>query len=188
VTNLLYNGQGTCISAIDGVLIETKLPTKKEMKHPNDYHSGHKKQIGLNVQAIGDSRLHFMSLSCCCPGKTNDWMAYLRSTMSTQIDNLPPLYYIVRDAAYVNSEHLLVPHLGTSLNQREDAYTFYSSQLRIHIKQACWMVGYLLAPISCATMSLANINSGHTISAYMNAMLADFLHIQMETQHLITVR
>jgi hypothetical protein len=77
-----------------------------------------------------------MSLSCRCPGKTNDWMAYLRSTMSTQIDNLPALYYIVGDTAYVNSEHLLAPYPGTNLNQREDAYNLYSSQLRIRIEQA----------------------------------------------------
>jgi hypothetical protein len=56
--------------------------------------------------------------------------------MSTQIDNLPPLYYIVGDAAYVNSEHLHVPYPGTNLNQREDAYNFYLSQLRIRIEQA----------------------------------------------------
>ncbi len=126
----------TCIGALDGALIETKSPTKKETKRPNDYRSGHKKQIGLNVQAICDAKLRFMSLSCRCPGKTNDWMAYLRATMSTQIDNLPPLYYIVGDAAYVTSEHLLVPYPGTNLDQREDAYNFYLSQLMIRIEQA----------------------------------------------------
>jgi hypothetical protein len=56
--------------------------------------------------------------------------------MSTQIDNLPALYYIVGDAAYVNSEHLLAQYPGTNLNQREDAYNLYSSQLRIRIEQA----------------------------------------------------
>jgi hypothetical protein len=126
----------TCIAALDGILFQTKAPTKKETKRPNDYRSGHKKQIGLNVQAICDAMLRFMSLSCRCPGKTNDWMAYLRAEMSTQVDNLPSSYYILGDAAYVNSEHLLVPYPGTNLNQREDAYNFYLSQLRIRIEQA----------------------------------------------------
>jgi hypothetical protein len=127
----------TCIGAIDGILIETRSPTKNETMRPNDFRSGHKKQIGLNVQAICDARLRFMAISCRCPGKTNDWMAYLRSTMSERTDNLPPPFYIVGDAAYVNSEHLLVPYPGgTFLDQREDAYNLYLSQLRIRIEQA----------------------------------------------------
>jgi hypothetical protein len=79
-----------CIGAIDGILIDTRSPTKNETMRPNDFRSGHKKQIGLNVQAICDVRLHFMAISCHCPGKTNDWMAYLMSTMSEQTDNLLP--------------------------------------------------------------------------------------------------
>jgi DNA-directed RNA polymerase specialized sigma24 family protein len=125
-----------CIGALDGILIETLSPSRRDSKRPNDFRSGHKKRIGINVQAICDADLRFLLLSCKCPGKTNDWKAFKRSVISDLVSSLPPGYYILGDAAYINSEHLLVPYPGTNLPQREDAYNFYLSQLRIRIEMA----------------------------------------------------
>ena len=87
--------------------VETFLPTKRETKRRNDYWSGHKKRIGLNVQALCDAQLRFLLISVLCPGKTNDWSAYGKSVMKQKVESLPDGFHILGDAAYVNSEHLL---------------------------------------------------------------------------------
>jgi hypothetical protein len=86
----LLNG---CIGALDGIFIRTRCPTAKETTKARDYYSGHKKAIGLNVQALCDSQLRFMHVSIICPGKTNDLKAYELSNVKDLVDSLPPGYY-----------------------------------------------------------------------------------------------
>jgi hypothetical protein len=128
--------QQTCIGALDGILVETYLPKKRETQRRNDYRSGHKKRIGLNVQALCDAKLRFLLISVLCPGKTNDWSAYGKSVMRNLVEALPEDFYILGDAAYVNSEHLLAPYPGKKLEGREDTFNYYQSQLRIRIEMA----------------------------------------------------
>jgi hypothetical protein len=128
--------QQTCIGALDGILVETLLPTKRETKRRNDFRSGHKKRIGLNVQALCDTKLRFLLVSCICPGKTNDWSAYSKSIIRQLVEELPDGFYIMGDAAYVNSEHLLTPFPGKNLDEREDSFNFFQSQLRIRVEMA----------------------------------------------------
>jgi len=45
----------TVIGMLDGILVKTISPSMKETKRPDDYRSGHKKAIGLNVQAMCDA-------------------------------------------------------------------------------------------------------------------------------------
>jgi hypothetical protein len=126
----------TVIGMLDGILISTRSPTKRETKRPDDYRSGHKKKIGLNCQAICDSTLRFLFVSVQSPGKTNDLKAYRMSKLCDLIEGLPEGYMCGGDNAYVNSEHLLVPFPGQQLPQRKDAFNFFLSQLRIRIENA----------------------------------------------------
>jgi DDE superfamily endonuclease len=92
-----------CVGALDGILIKTRAPTKKETTRITDFYSGHKKAIGLNAQVICDARKRVLYLSVLCPGKTNDLVAYQSSNLSSLIEGLPDGYYAVGDNAYVNS-------------------------------------------------------------------------------------
>lgn len=49
-----------CVGAIDGILIQTRVPLLKETVHVQDYFSGHKKTVGLNVQVVCDAKLQVM--------------------------------------------------------------------------------------------------------------------------------
>ncbi len=88
------------------------------------------------MQALCDAKLRFLLISVLCPGKTNDWSAYGTSVMRNLVEALPNGFYILGDAAYVNSEHLLAPYPGKSLEGREDTFNYYQSQLRIRIEMA----------------------------------------------------
>ena len=60
------------MGALDGLLVQTRKPNKSETPKQDDYYSGHKKAVGINVQAVCDARLRFLFVSVLCPGKTND--------------------------------------------------------------------------------------------------------------------
>jgi hypothetical protein len=124
-----------CIGAIDGILIKTRAPTKKETVRVTDFYSGHKSTVGLNVQVVCDARKRIIFLSVLCPGKTNDLVAYESSKVASLIEGLPAGFYAVGDNAYVNSNHLLVPFPGKLSNtDPRDAFNFYLSQLRVRVE------------------------------------------------------
>jgi hypothetical protein len=124
-----------CIGAIDGIIIKTRSPTNAETVRVTDFYSGHKKTVGLNVQAVCDARKRIIFLSVLCPGKTNDLVAYESSSISTLIEALPEGYYGIGDNAYVNSHHLLVPFPGKlSHADPRDAFNFYLFQLQVRVE------------------------------------------------------
>ena len=154
-----------CVGAIDGILIRTKKPTRKETICVDDFFSGHKKDVGLNMQAVCDAKLRFTFISVMCPGessnnvpriqyqlqaihlhshsictgagKTNDYKAYVSSCIKDLIESLPEGYFVVGDNAYVNTNHMLVPYPGKlSFQSKEDTFNFYMSQLRVRIENA----------------------------------------------------
>ena len=126
----------TVVGMLDGILIGTLSPSKKEATNQDDYRSGHKKRIGLNCQAMCDAKLRFIFVSVLCPGKTHDLTAYEHSRLSKLVESLPEGYFCGGDNAYVNSEHLIVPLPGRALSEEDDAFNFYFSQLRIRIECA----------------------------------------------------
>jgi hypothetical protein len=70
-----------------------------------------------------------------CPGKVNDLRAFEASSIQDKVQQLPDLFFIVGDNAYICSEHLLVPFPGGhSVNSREDSFNYYLSQLRCRIE------------------------------------------------------
>lgn len=123
-----------CVGAIDGILIRTRAPTRRETTRVRDFFSGHKKTVGLNVQVVCDAKLRIMFVSAA-PGKTNDWRAYSNAKVSTLIESLPPGFYVLGDNAYMCSDHMLVPfpgRLGTG--DPKDTFNFYLSQLRVRVE------------------------------------------------------
>jgi len=63
-------------------------------------------------------------------------MAYTGSKMSQAVDKLPDGYYILGDAAYPLSDHLLTPYPGQGLSPEKDSFNLYLSQLRVKVEQS----------------------------------------------------
>lgn len=141
-----------CIGAIDGLLIKTRPPSKRETVRGIDFYSGHKKAVGLNAQVLCDAKKRVVYLSVRCPGKTNDLLAYQASNLSSLIEGLPDGYFVVGDNAYVNTNHLLVPFPGQiSSTDPRDAFNFYLSQLRVRVENCFALIvgrwGVLWGPL-----------------------------------------
>ena len=92
-----------------------------EAKKGSDFRSGHKKQTGLNMQAVCDANLQFVFASVKCPGKINDINAYRHSILSTWVEELPEDYFVSGD----NANHLLSTFPGHDFGSHKDS--FYSS-------------------------------------------------------------
>jgi hypothetical protein len=95
----------------------------------------------LNCQAICDSKLRFLFFAVIAPGQTNDAVAYELTNLRDVIEKFAPGAFIAGDAAYLLTEHLLVPYTGTDKqNPDKDSYNFYLSQLRIRIEMSFGML------------------------------------------------
>eukprot|EP00953_Heterococcus_sp_UTEX-ZZ885_P020783 11626-Heterococcus_DN1.PRE.3 len=129
VDNPIFVG---CIGAVDGLFIESHAPSlTKTNGLQRRYYSGHKNKYGLNVQAVCDSKLRFMTMSCLCPGGTNDIVAWRKSKAAEKLEALPLGWYIVGDAAYMCSDHMLTPYSQAFCPSVEDTYNYFQSQIRI---------------------------------------------------------
>jgi hypothetical protein len=131
-----------CLGAIDGFFQPTICPTVLEScGFPRSYYSGHYQSTGLNCQAICDSKLRFLFFAVIAPGQTNDAVAYELTNLRDVIEKFAPGAFIAGDAAYLLTEHLLVPYTGTDKqNPDKDSYNFYLSQLRIRIEMSFGML------------------------------------------------
>ena len=131
-----------CCGVIDGLLQKTISPTIKETANVRAFYSGHYEHYGLNCQGVCDSRLCFMYFRIVGPGSMNDNVAiHLAWNLIKVIEGLPFGCYMIGDAAYTLTEHLLIPFSGPSRDQAQhDTYNFYLSQLRIRIEMAFGML------------------------------------------------
>ena len=127
-----------CVGAIDGYFQRVQAPCRKEVGNVEAYYSGHYEDYGVNCQACVKSDLLFMYFGVVSPGSTNDNVSYPMAVgLRTAVDSLPPGLYCVADAAYTLEESLLIPFTGLDRNDKaQDAFNFYLSQLRIHVKMA----------------------------------------------------
>jgi len=134
-TNNVMRG---CVGALDGLLARINQPSNAECEgNPRSYHSGHYNDYGLNVQAICDARLRFLFFAVAAPGGTGDLVAYEFLSIRDIIEGLPDGIYIVADAAYMLSEHVLVPFTGGDRQAADfDTFNYFLSQLRIRIEMA----------------------------------------------------
>lgn len=144
-----------CVGAIDGFFQPTACPSMKESEgFPRSYYSGHYQSYGINCQAMCDARLRFHLFAVVAPGQTNDAVAYEATGLHDIIDKFPSGLYIVGDAAYVLTEHLLVPFTGSCRQDADkDSYNFFLSQLRIRIEMS---FGLLTTKWRCLRKKLEN--------------------------------
>jgi hypothetical protein len=126
-----------CIGALDGMLLLIQTPTRKGASNVQQFFSGHYQQMELNVQALVDSNLQFLCVGILKGGRSSDYKSYMQSTLMSWIETLPPWFFVAGDNAYVCTEHLLTPFMGSnSLNPDNDSYNFFFSQLRRCIEMA----------------------------------------------------
>lgn len=127
-----------CVGAMDGLFKTIKLPSIADSKgNQRAFFSGHYNDYGLNVQAICDARLRFLFFAIAAPGKTGDQVAYELLPIRDIIESLPDGLYIVADAAYMLTDHVLVPFTGGDRQFPEkDTFNYFLSQLRIRIEMA----------------------------------------------------
>jgi len=117
-----------CIGALDGYLHLIRTPSRKESLNVRQYFSGHYQRMGLNVQAMVDSKLRFMYAAILKGGRSSDYKSYLKSSLMSWIESLPPWYFVAGDNAYVCTEHLLTPFMGSSCyNTENNTYSFFLS-------------------------------------------------------------
>lgn len=131
---LLYG----CVGALDGFFQRTNKPSKKAVSNVLAYYSGHYESYGVNCQACVTSDLQFSYFGVVSPGSTNDNISYpLADGLKDVIEKLPLGLYMVGDAAYTLTEHLLVPFTGADrLDPAQDAFNYFLSQLRIRVEMA----------------------------------------------------
>ena len=61
-----------CVSAIDGLLVHIRTPSKKEAKNVRSFFSGHYQTYGMNIQAACDHLCRFTFLGVAGPGVMSD--------------------------------------------------------------------------------------------------------------------
>jgi hypothetical protein len=152
-----------CVGAIDGFFQPTKCPNVKETNgNVRAYFSGHYARYGLNCQAVCDSDLRFLFFGVMGPGNKSDQIAYELTGLQAIFELLPIGLFIAADAAYIVTEHVLIPFVGSQRQDRtKDAFNFFLSQLRIRIENSFgllttkWRI--LRRPLECSLKTNALI-------------------------------
>jgi hypothetical protein len=135
-------GFDVCVGAIDGILIWTEQPRKKDsdaMKcGAKRFFCGRKHKFGFNMQAICDAKGNFLQVWIKNPGSSSDYICYVRSKFYDKL--LTPGFLaeglaLFGDNAYVASTFMVVPYKGARKGPKDD-FNFYQSQLRINIECA----------------------------------------------------
>ena len=120
-----------CVGAINGFLLLIKTPSQNESANVRSYFSGHYQAMGLNVQAMCDSKCRFTYVGIKAPGRSSDVNAYRKTALMKWVENLPPWVFAIGDIASVCSEHLLTLFCGSQrLFPDHDNYNFFLSQVR----------------------------------------------------------
>ena len=126
-----------CVGAIDGLAIKTRTPSRVLYKNTARFMSGSKKMVCINMQAVCQSDLRFVAVTCKPVGCTNDAIAFETSSLRDVCQSLPFPYHWLGDNAY--TESMMVPYPGQNLHKSQpylEAFNFYQSQLRITIECA----------------------------------------------------
>jgi hypothetical protein len=75
------------------------------------------------------------------PGTVSDQVAHEDTGLSNLIESLPPGLFIIAEAAYTLTEHVLVPFTGSNhLHKEKDAFNCFLSQLCVRIEMACGLL------------------------------------------------
>ena len=149
------------VGAIDGMLLWTTKPTRKECRKMKcgelTFFCNRKKKYGLNFQAIVDHKCLFLWIDIRHPGAASDYLSWKDSGLPTDLENDPNLllsgHTIIGDNAYVKKMYMATPILG-ALPGVEDSFNFFHSQLCITVERAFGILvhrwGILRTALSCS--------------------------------------
>ena len=126
---------GGCVGAVDGFFQEITCPKASEVTNQTLYYSGHYENFGLNCQAVCTRDLTFIYFGVVTLGSTNDIIAITKTdNLMEEITKLAPGRFLVGDAAYELTKHLLTPYTGSQQSdQGKDACHRYEFELRWHL-------------------------------------------------------
>lgn len=155
------------IGAVDGMLVWTIKPPKKVCDAMDigqmAYHCYRKDKYGVILMAICDDKTRFRWIDIRCPGRSSDYLAWIMSTLPEQLaDEEKQMILegmtIVGDNAFIETDYMAIPFPGNRIEEDEDAYNFYLSQLRITIERAFGILihrwGILRRPLGCHVQSV----------------------------------
>ena len=96
-----------CIGAVDGVHFSMLAPSRLDAAK---YYCQRKDKYALLAQAVCDHKRRFTYVAFRAGPRQHDWAAWTLSDKASQIRQTGlGEYYLVGDAAYVNSKHMIVP-------------------------------------------------------------------------------
>jgi hypothetical protein len=93
--------------ALGGYWLLIWTPSRKASTNVRQYFSGHYQWMGLNVQAM-------VYASILKGRRSSVYKAYLKSSLFSWIESLPPWYFIFGNNACVGTDHLLAPFMSSS--------------------------------------------------------------------------
>ena len=118
---------GGCVSAVDGFFQAITCPMASEVLNQTSYYSGHYENFGLNCQAVCTHGLTFIYFGVFTPGSTNDIIAIMKTdNLMDKIWKLAPGRFLVGDAAYELTEHLLTPYTGSNDRIKEKMHLIFT--------------------------------------------------------------
>jgi len=117
------------------------------------------------VQAIADANCHFLTFAVAGPGSMDDQTAFENTGAYNAVVSLPLGCYIICNAAYIASDHLLtIFHGADRLNEDNDNFNYFVSQLCIRIEMA---FGLMVTwwQILCSPMQMSLLHATNTLNA-----------------------
>ena len=97
-------GFRNCIGCIDGMLVWTEKPSKKQCMEvgvdDGKFYCGRKGKFGLNLQAVCDARRQFTYISLQHPASASNYLAFVTSSLYRQLtegEGIPQGYCLYGD-------------------------------------------------------------------------------------------
>jgi hypothetical protein len=164
-----------CVGAIDGLIIRTRCPYKKEVQNPNGYRN-RKGCYGILCLGIADLKGNFVSFSCNWTGSTHDSYAWQGTTLFDKMsEGKYDPYYIIGDEAFANTNYLLSPWSGRGIGPWKDSFNYWLSKCRQCVERAFGMLvkrfGVLQRKLIC---SQKNWSLVAVVAAKLHNLCCDF--------------
>ena len=129
-----------CIGCIDGLLVWTEEPSKKQCMEvgvdDRKFYCGRKGKFSLNLQAVCNARRQLTYISLQHPASASNYLVFVASSLYGQlmeVEGLPQGYCLYGDNAYVNESYMAIPFQAMA-NGPKDSYNYYHLQVRINIE------------------------------------------------------
>ena len=145
------------VLAIDGLVIQTRKPTKLEVGDRNVTLFRNRKGIwGIVILAGCDASKRYRFWNATSSGSTNDCIAWAHSALKAAVDagRLPRGYYFIGDEAFSCTPQFLSPWSGRGLPKCKDSFNYYLSCRRQVIECSFGILvhrwGILQRALTCA--------------------------------------